>query len=194
MILTVIPTADEIATMSLHRCQRERVRLKNEIAFERGAETIGGVPALETISACKSAIRRSRNDCTSWRRMEHSRRNALFENGGAIRLRRKLKLGLFPTTRSDLTMVHNIDVVLKRFVRPDEVRTFEKGKFEVERIGGISIGRATYEPAWKWSLHVGSRTGATRCPVEYVGIVVSGCATAEMDDGTVTEMLPGDIF
>jgi hypothetical protein len=57
MILTVIPTADEIATMSLHRCQRERVRLKNEIAFERGAETIGGVPALETISACKSAIR-----------------------------------------------------------------------------------------------------------------------------------------
>jgi hypothetical protein len=43
-------------------------------------------------------------------------------------------------------MVHNIDVVLKRFVRPDEVRTFEKGKFEVVRIGGISIGRATYEP------------------------------------------------
>jgi quercetin dioxygenase-like cupin family protein len=126
--------------------------------------------------------------------MEHSRRNALFENGGAIRLRRKLKARTLSTTRSDLTMVHNIDVVLKRFVRPDEVRTFEKGKFEVVRIGGISIGRATYEPGWKWSLHVGSRTGATRCPVEHVGIVVSGCATAEMDDGTVTEMLPGDIF
>jgi hypothetical protein len=96
--------------------------------------------------------------------MEHSRRNALFENGGAIRLRRKLKARTLSTTRSDLTMVHNIDVVLKRFVRPDEVRTFEKGKFEVVRIGGISIGRATYEPGWKWSLHVGSRTGATRWP------------------------------
>jgi hypothetical protein len=57
MMLTIIPTADEIAAMSLHRCQRERVRLKNEIAFERGAETIGGIPALEKISACKSAIR-----------------------------------------------------------------------------------------------------------------------------------------
>jgi hypothetical protein len=57
MILNIILTADEIATMSPHRCQRERVRLKNEIAFERGAETIGGVPALERISACKSAIR-----------------------------------------------------------------------------------------------------------------------------------------
>jgi hypothetical protein len=56
MILAIIPTAGEIATMS-HCCQRERVRLKNEIAFERGAETIGGVPALERISACKSAIR-----------------------------------------------------------------------------------------------------------------------------------------
>jgi quercetin dioxygenase-like cupin family protein len=34
----------------------------------------------------------------------------------------------------------------------------------------------------------------TRCSVEHVGIVVSGCVNAEMDDGTVTEMLPGDIF
>jgi hypothetical protein len=33
-----------------------------------------------------------------------------------------------------------------------------------------------------------------RCPVEHVGIVVSGSATAEMDDGTVAEMLPRDIF
>jgi hypothetical protein len=57
MILAIIPTAGEIAAMSLHRCQRERVRLKNEIAFERGAETIGPAPALERISVCKSAIR-----------------------------------------------------------------------------------------------------------------------------------------
>jgi hypothetical protein len=57
MIITIIPSADEIATMSLHHCQRERLRLKNEIAFERGAETIGGIPAREKISCCQSAIR-----------------------------------------------------------------------------------------------------------------------------------------
>jgi 2-hydroxychromene-2-carboxylate isomerase len=86
------------------------------------------------------------------------------------------------------------DVVLKRFERPDEVRTFAKGKFEIVRIGGTTIGRATYEPGWKWSLHVGASTGATSCAVEHVGIVVSGRATAAMDDGTVTEMRPGDVF
>jgi hypothetical protein len=79
MILTIIPTADEIATMSLHRCQRERVRLKNEIAFERGAETIGGSQHWRKSPLAKVRFGRSRNDCTSWRRMEHSKRNALFE-------------------------------------------------------------------------------------------------------------------
>jgi hypothetical protein len=39
-------------------------------------------------------------------------------------------------------------VILKRFEKPDEVRTFEKGKFELVRIGGMTIGRATYEPGW----------------------------------------------
>ena len=34
-----------------------------------------------------------------------------------------------------------MDVILKRFEQPDEVRTFEKGKFEIVRIGGMTIGR-----------------------------------------------------
>jgi hypothetical protein len=29
-----------------------------------------------------------------------------------------------------------MDAILKRFEQPDEVRTFEKGKFEIVRIGG----------------------------------------------------------
>jgi 2-hydroxychromene-2-carboxylate isomerase len=88
----------------------------------------------------------------------------------------------------------NLDLALKRFEQPDEVRTFEKGKFEIVRIGGMTIGRATYEPGWKWSLHVGPATGASSCSIEHVGIVVSGRATAAMDDGTITEMRPGDVF
>jgi hypothetical protein len=82
----------------------------------------------------------------------------------------------------------------KRFERPDQVRTFEKGKFEIVRLKGISIGRVSYEPGWKWSLYVGAATGAAMCLVEHIGIVVSGSAMAEMDDGTATEMRPGDIF
>ena len=87
-----------------------------------------------------------------------------------------------------------LEVVLKRFDRPDEVRTFEKGRFEIVHIGGMSIGRATYQPGWKWSEHVGPGLGRTSCEVEHVGIVIAGCATAAMDDGRVVELRAGDIF
>ncbi len=33
------------------------------------------------------------------------------------------------------------EVILKRFEDPDEVRVLVKGRFEVVRIGGITIGR-----------------------------------------------------
>jgi mannose-6-phosphate isomerase-like protein (cupin superfamily) len=91
-------------------------------------------------------------------------------------------------------MVQNMEVVLKRFDQPDEVRTFEKGKFEIVRIGGMTIGRATYEPGWRWSLHVRPATGMSSCPVEHVGMVVSGRAIAAMENGAIVEMRPGDIF
>jgi len=87
-----------------------------------------------------------------------------------------------------------LDVILKRFDRPDEIRKFDKGKFELINIGGMTIGKATYEPGWKWSLHVGAATGATYCQVEHVGMVVSGKATAAMEDGRVIEMRAGDVF
>jgi quercetin dioxygenase-like cupin family protein len=87
-----------------------------------------------------------------------------------------------------------LEVILKRFEEPDEVRTFEKGRFEVVRLGGMTIGRATYEPGWKWSVHVGRAFGAKSCAVEHVGMVIAGRATAAMDDGRVIEMKAGDLF
>ncbi|MBV8154036.1 MAG: cupin domain-containing protein [Candidatus Eremiobacteraeota bacterium] len=86
------------------------------------------------------------------------------------------------------------DAIIKRFDAPDEVRTFDKGKFELVHVGGMTIGRATYEPGWKWSEDVGRAMGQTLCDVEHVGIVISGCATAAMRDGRVIEMKAGDLF
>jgi quercetin dioxygenase-like cupin family protein len=87
-----------------------------------------------------------------------------------------------------------LETVLKRFEKPDEVRTFEKGKFELVTVGGMTIGRATYEPGWKWSVHVGPGVGASRCNVEHIGMVLSGCATAAMEDGTIHELRAGTLF
>jgi quercetin dioxygenase-like cupin family protein len=85
-------------------------------------------------------------------------------------------------------------VDLRRFDHPDEVRTMVKGKFEIVRLAGTTLGRATYEPGWKWSEHVGPGVGATRCPVEHLGLVLAGRATVAFDDGTVIELGPGDVF
>ena len=86
------------------------------------------------------------------------------------------------------------DVILKRFEQPDETRVFEKGRFELVQVGGMTLGRATYQPGWKWSLHVGKAAGQTLCEVEHVGLVVSGRAVAAMRDGRVIEMRAGDVF
>jgi quercetin dioxygenase-like cupin family protein len=87
-----------------------------------------------------------------------------------------------------------VAVVLKRFESPDETRIMEKGRFELIRIGGLMIGRATYEPGWRWSLHVGPSVGAARCSVEHVGLVLSGTATAAFEDGHVYELRAGQVF
>jgi quercetin dioxygenase-like cupin family protein len=82
---------------------------------------------------------------------------------------------------------------LERFDSPTETRTFEKGRLELIELGGMTVGRATYEPGWKWSEHVGSSPD-DRCQVEHVGMVVSGQAAVLMDDGTEVVMKPGDVF
>jgi hypothetical protein len=88
----------------------------------------------------------------------------------------------------------DLPVILRRFDQPDEIREFELGRFEVVNIGGMTLGRATYQPGWKWSEHVGKPLGQTRCEVEHVGLVVSGCAAVGMEDGQVIEMRAGDLF
>ena len=72
-------------------------------------------------------------------------------------------------------------VLLKRFTSPDETRSFEKGTFEVVRLGGLTVGRASYEPGWKWSTHVGPLVGLSLCQVAHVGMVMAGRAMVAME-------------
>jgi quercetin dioxygenase-like cupin family protein len=75
----------------------------------------------------------------------------------------------------------DIAIILKRFDQPDETRTFPKGRFDTIRIGGVTIGRAKYEPGWRWSEHIGPS-------------ILSGVAIAAFDDGRVFELGPGQAF
>jgi quercetin dioxygenase-like cupin family protein len=87
-----------------------------------------------------------------------------------------------------------MDLTLINFDAPTEVRTFENGRFELYEVGPATLGRATYEPGWRWSEHVGAATGERSCQVEHVGFVLAGQAAVKMDDGTERVMRAGDLF
>lgn len=91
-------------------------------------------------------------------------------------------------------LIPHLDTVLRTFDSPDEVREFELGRFELVTIGGQTLGRATYQPGWKWSVHVGPGLGASRCSIAHLGLVLSGHATAAFDDGRVFDLTPGTLF
>jgi quercetin dioxygenase-like cupin family protein len=87
-----------------------------------------------------------------------------------------------------------MDLQLLDLGEPSEVREFGKGRFEVYRVGPLALGRATYEPGWKWSEHVGPASGERSCQVEHVGLVLSGQAAVLMDEGREIVMKRGQFF
>lgn len=83
----------------------------------------------------------------------------------------------------------------KSFAAPDELRRFvDKGHVELVWIGGRVVGRATFEPGWRWSEHVGPIIGASICEATHVGVVLSGRQGLRLRDGTEMEVGPGEVF
>jgi len=79
------------------------------------------------------------------------------------------------------------------FGKPDEIRTFPKGKAELVNIGGGVVGRLTLEPGWKWSECVKPIAGTQLCEAPHFQYHVSGRIHIVMGDGTEFEAGPGMI-
>lgn len=78
---------------------------------------------------------------------------------------------------------------------PEETRPFKDGKGQVELVSvtGGPVGRATFQPGWKWSEHVKPIAGTDSCQAAHVGYYVSGRMAVRMDDGEEIEYGPGDV-
>jgi len=76
---------------------------------------------------------------------------------------------------------------------PDETRTFDKGKLELVTIGGITFGRATFQPGWRWSTSVKPLVNTKSCEAPHLQYHASGRIHVVMDDGSEDEFGPGDI-
>ena len=81
----------------------------------------------------------------------------------------------------------------KSMSQPDEKREFAKGRLELASVGGITFGRATLEPGWKWSTSVKPIAKTKSCEAPHVQYHVSGRLHIVMDDGTEADFGPGDI-
>ena len=82
---------------------------------------------------------------------------------------------------------------LKSFGAPDEVREFPKGRVEIVKIGGASVGRAIFEPGWRWSESVQPIAKTKSCEAPHFQYHVSGVLRVLMDDGTELDCKPGDV-
>jgi hypothetical protein len=82
---------------------------------------------------------------------------------------------------------------VKNFGMPDEVRDFPKGKLELIKVGGVSIGKATLQPGWKWSESVQPLAKTKSCEAPHFQYHVSGVLMVKMDDGTELQCKAGDV-
>jgi hypothetical protein len=72
----------------------------------------------------------------------------------------------------------------RNLAQPDETRTFDKGKLELVTVGGVTFGRATFQPGWKWSTSVKPLVKTKSCEAPHVQYHVSGRIHVVMDDGS----------
>ena len=81
----------------------------------------------------------------------------------------------------------------KALSAPDERRSFDKGQLELVTLGGVTFGRATLQPGWKWSTCVKPIVSTQSSEAVRLQYHVSGRLRVRMDDGSEDEFGPGEV-
>ena len=82
---------------------------------------------------------------------------------------------------------------VRSFGTPDETRTFEKGKLDLVKIGGATVGRAVFQPGWRWSTSLKPIVNTKSCEAPHFQYQLSGTMHVVMDDGTEKDCKAGDV-
>jgi hypothetical protein len=85
-------------------------------------------------------------------------------------------------------------IEMGNFDSPDETRAPDKTKIEVVRLGDTTVGRATFQPGWKWSECIKPVVGTDSCQARHVGTVVSGRLHVVHNDGSEGDAGPGAAY
>jgi hypothetical protein len=77
---------------------------------------------------------------------------------------------------------------------PDQILEMEHGKIDIVSIAGGAVGRATFQPGWKWSEHEKPVVGAGEfCEVPHLVYMVAGRLHIVMSGGEEFDLNPGDV-
>jgi quercetin dioxygenase-like cupin family protein len=78
---------------------------------------------------------------------------------------------------------------------PDQVLDMENGKIDIVAIAEAGVGRATFQPGWKWSVHEKPVVGATGdyCEVPHFVYLAQGQLKIQFSDGKEMDLKAGDI-
>lgn len=82
---------------------------------------------------------------------------------------------------------------VKSLNSPEETRNFEKGRLELVKVGGAIVGRAVFQPGWRWSESVKPIVKTKSCEAPHFQYHVSGILRVRMDDGTEKDLKAGDV-
>jgi class 3 adenylate cyclase len=82
----------------------------------------------------------------------------------------------------------------KDLLAPDEVITFERGRSNQVRIGGIQVSRDVQEPGWTWFDHIRPIVGTESCQFHHRGVVLAGRMGVRSDEGEEMVIGPNHVF
>jgi hypothetical protein len=85
-------------------------------------------------------------------------------------------------------------VNVKSFDSPDETRAPDKTKVDVVELGGIKAARTVFQPGWRWSECIKPVAGTDSCQAHHVGVLVSGALHVAHEDGSESDLGPGDAY
>jgi len=85
-------------------------------------------------------------------------------------------------------------LVRKSLDTPEEVRPFEaaSGQLELVNLDTGPVGRATFQPGWRWSEHIKPIAHTDSCQAAHTCYFVAGRMKVVADDGEEMEYGPGD--
>ena len=85
-------------------------------------------------------------------------------------------------------------VQARDFDSPDETRTPDKTQVDVLKLGPTTAARMAFEPGWKWSECIKPVAGTDSCQARHVGVVQSGTLHVAHEDGSESELRPGQAY